>query len=257
MSKMLDSKAVLEKIRGIENVYNCFKISEIGEIRYDDYAQPILAVEPREDAGEKVLITAGIHGDEPAGVLAVIEFLELFTSRAVDRGYTIIPCVNLWGCDNHSRLNRIGRDVNRDFRYLETQEASLIAQYLSGKAFDLVLDLHEDPYGSKGYYLYCLSNSRAIHDQAEKVIQQVRRLGLPVENRMKVFPFRTRAGIIAVPYWASYLTEIVNRLAFCNWCRTAGVSRNVVVTETPTSIPLEERVAMQLLSLETLTEQDR
>jgi len=192
--------------------------------------------------------------NEPGGILATIDLLKTLTCKPVNKGYTIIPYVNPWGYDNRSRLNRMNCDVNRDFRDPGTQEALVIARYLSGKRFDLVLDLHEDPYDSKGYYLYCLSSGRAIFEKAEKVIHQILNLGFPIENKMKIFPFRTRSGIITIPYWASYITKIVNRLAFCNYSRTMGISRNIVVTETPTFIPLEERVELQLLSIETLTD---
>jgi hypothetical protein len=249
---MLDTRIIFEKIRNIEDTRTRLKVSEIGKVRYNGYVQSILTIEPCEKAGENVLITAGIHGDEPAGFLAAIELLDMLTCKRVRRGVTVIPCINPWGSDHRSRANGVHRDVNRDFNNLKTQEASVIARYLSGREFDLVLDLHEDPRDSQGYYLYCLSKSKTVLEKAERVIQRIRHLGFPVESKMKIFPFQTKNGITPIPYWASYVTKVVHRLAFCHYCRTMGISNNIVVTETPTSIPLKARVELQLLSIQTL-----
>ena len=251
---MLDTKTILERIKSIKDIHKCFNISKVGEINYDDYSCPILAIDPCEKANRSVLVTAGIHGNEPAGILAATELLKILVSEPTSTGYTVIPCINPWGSDHDSRANGIDRDINRDFRNPRTQEASAIVRYLSGRAFDLVLDLHEDPCHSRGYYLYCLSNSHTVFQKAAKAVHRIRDLGCPLESRIKIWPFSTRNGIVRIPYWASHITKLVDCMAFCNYCRTEGISENVVVTETPTFVPLEERVALQLLSIETLAE---
>jgi hypothetical protein len=254
---MLDTKTIIDKIENIANIHKHFKLSEIGEIRYQDYSQSILAIESYKKVDANTLIVAGIHGDEPAGVLATMKVLETLTSRPMSKGHTIIPCVNPWGRDHHSRVNGAGRDINRDFWNPKTQEAAAVIRYLSGKEFDLVLDLHEDPESRRGAYLYCLAQSAIMVEKAENAIHQMHSFGLPIERRLKTLPFQKRSGLVHIPYWASTITKLVRVLSFCNYCRIMGISENIVVTETPTCISLDRRVELQLLSIQTLSEQGK
>ena len=76
-----------------------------------------LAKEPRLT----VYISTGIHGDEPAGPLALVELLE---ANAWPSGVNLIacPCLNPTGFPNNTRENRTGTDLNRDYRHIETRE---------------------------------------------------------------------------------------------------------------------------------------
>ena len=56
----------------------------------------------------RILISAGIHGDEPAGVETVCAFLEneLYKNFLKDWEFTILPCINPAGYDAGTRNNR-------------------------------------------------------------------------------------------------------------------------------------------------------
>src|SRR5688572_25452721 len=61
---------------------------------------------------------AGVHGDEPAGCAALVEFVEgLVADPARARGYDLFvyPIVNPTGCEDGTRTNRAGKDLNREF----------------------------------------------------------------------------------------------------------------------------------------------
>src|SRR3990172_9734506 len=116
--------------------------------------------------GEKgVFLSAGMHGDEPAGVEALLRFIELSsrkTGEGIKKGYkkyqfTIIPCMNPTGIEKGIRENIKGTDLNRKFggrAGKDTPEEVMIVQRaVEGKRFDLYIDFHED-IEVEGFYLY-------------------------------------------------------------------------------------------------------
>ena len=120
-----------------------------------------------------VLISAGVHGDEPAGPLAVLELMRK-NNPALSRSvhWCISPMLNPTGFDKNTRENRKGVDLNRDFRNTRSIEVELLMNKLETcGTFDLALMLHED-WESSGFYLYDLdSNPEA--DLATFIVKKV------------------------------------------------------------------------------------
>ena len=71
----------------------------------------------------RLLITAGFHGEEPAGPLTLAEhFVELLAyANARDVGLTVYPCINPSGFVGGHRYNASGEKPNNDFLRYETQ----------------------------------------------------------------------------------------------------------------------------------------
>src|SRR5205085_2946935 len=66
----------------------------------------------------RIGIFAGIHGDEPAGTHALVEFLQLITrepSIADDYLIRAYPICNPTGFREGTRENQAGADLNREF----------------------------------------------------------------------------------------------------------------------------------------------
>ena len=103
---------------------------------------------------KRVLLSGGVHGDEPAGPEAVLAFLE---RNPVDllRHFTflILPCVNPFGYVHNRRENREGEDINRSFSEAGVREGEIVRRILKGKRFDLYVDFHED-WEATGFYMY-------------------------------------------------------------------------------------------------------
>lgn len=106
----------------------------------------------------RILLSAGIHGDEAAGPLAILEHL------AADGFYhqfewAIFPALNPSGLLLGSRENAQGIDLNRDFKNRKAIESRFfIDQIENFSSFDLHLSLHEDWEYDKAY-LYELNSS--------------------------------------------------------------------------------------------------
>ena len=64
----------------------------------------------------RVLLTGGVHGDEPAGVEAVLGFVEEDMSPWLEQvEFTVVPWVNPVGYVRDTRDNGDGADINRSF----------------------------------------------------------------------------------------------------------------------------------------------
>jgi murein peptide amidase A len=125
----------------------------------------------------KVIVSAGIHGDEPAGTLALLEFLEKGGFNDAFE-WLIFPALNPSGLLAGTRENAELRDVNRDFKSCQSAESCFyIRQLQAHDRFDLHLCLHEDWEYEKAY-LYEL-NSGGSASISSEVLQVIERcLGL-------------------------------------------------------------------------------
>ena len=57
------------------------------------------------EGGDAVYLCAGVHGDEPAGVLGLLEWAEENARLLSARDVLILPCFNPWGLVNNSRVD--------------------------------------------------------------------------------------------------------------------------------------------------------
>ena len=56
------------------------------------------------DTPKHVLITSGMHGDEPAGVESVLQFLERDNTALLKNfSFLVIPCINPYGYVHNTR----------------------------------------------------------------------------------------------------------------------------------------------------------
>ncbi len=108
------------------------------------------------DRVRRVYLSAGIHGDEPAGPLALQRLLEA-DAWPRDAAVWLLPCLNPTGFPLNRRENASGVDLNRDYRHQLTPEVRAHIAWLERQpAFDVTLCLHED-WESHGFYLYELN----------------------------------------------------------------------------------------------------
>jgi protein MpaA len=111
----------------------------------------LLCAEVGDSERPAIHLAAGVHGDEPAGVLAL---LALAQERRFDPrfSYRIWPCTNPTGFAAGTRENADGDDINRSFgRGGGTPEARAIVMANRDRKFVLALDLHEDDEASEPY----------------------------------------------------------------------------------------------------------
>lgn len=138
-------------------------------------------------------ISAGIHGDEPAGPLAVLRLL-LEDKWPADADITLIPCLNPIGFTLNRRENGSGIDLNRDYLHLRSDEIRAHIAWLEKQSrFDLCLCLHED-WESHGFYVYEI-NLDNKPSPAEAIIREVSKV-CPVDMSDVIEGRPAKNGII-------------------------------------------------------------
>ena len=96
----------------------------------------------------RIGIFAAIHGDEPEGAAALVNFLQVLDQQpdfARDFCIFAYPVCNPTGYEDQTRYSRRGHDLNREFwnNSSEPEVRSLQAE-LSCHAFDGIISLHSD-----------------------------------------------------------------------------------------------------------------
>jgi protein MpaA len=119
----------------------------------------------------RIYISAGIHGDEPAGPLAALRLLS--ENRWPENAEIVFcPCLNPVGFAANTRTNGHGIDLNRDYLDFRSPEMRAhVAWLVQQPDFDLCLCLHED-WESQGFYVYEL-NPDAMATFAEAIVAGV------------------------------------------------------------------------------------
>ena len=118
-----------------------FRVDQFSEVA----GCPLLALTKRTPGPRsRIYLSAGIHGDEPAPPLALLELIEagVFDSRAV---WFICPLLNPLGFTRGTRENADGLDLNRDYKHLRSAEIQAHRGWLRRQPnFDLTFCVHED-----------------------------------------------------------------------------------------------------------------
>jgi hypothetical protein len=166
----IDPLAFATQIEAAARTQN-FRVERFGQIG----DLPLIALTKRTSGPRpRIYLSAGIHGDEAAPPLALLELIQrgIFDSRAV---WFVCPLLNPAGCARRTRENLDGLDLNRDYKALRSLEIQAHARWLRRQPnFDLTICVHED-WEARGYYLYELnpagrpSLARAMLDAAASV----------------------------------------------------------------------------------------
>lgn len=201
---------------------------------------------PRRPGGKRVYLSSGIHGDEPAGPLALLELLK--TDSLPDSiEFTLCPIINPVGLEKGSRENGNGCDLNRDFfNPAQPETQALVAFLESKKGYDLSICLHED-WEATGFYLYCLGDLAAKRI-AEDAITAIGPMG-PIDRADQIDGFASADGVIYRPKPLDFSLREDWPEAFYLCSKSQHMHFTL---ETPSAFPLEQRIRMQALAVRTI-----
>lgn len=217
------------------------RVSVIGKVS----GKPLYCIAILSNENSKnVLLSAGIHGDEPAGPEAILRMLENASYEEWFNGinFYILPCINPTGYGAGTRENLQKVDINRSFANNRAKEAVIIKDFVRGKRFDLFLEFHED-WEYEGFYLYELYRGRKERFGA-KIIRELRRKRFKIHSGI-ADGRTTRGGIVQVgraPGWPSGVPPVMPLyLSKYN-------TDHIITCETPSRLDLESRIQMHLSS---------
>lgn len=153
--------------------------------------------EGRKNA-RKLFISAGMHGDEPAGPLAIWRLLKQ-NRWPDDIDLWVYPCLNPTGFQQNQRENKNGVDLNRQYHLPPDAEAEVKAhvQWLKRQPrFDAAICLHED-WESNGFYVYDLGGD-ASNSMVRSVLAAVEKV-CPIDRSNMIDGMPARDGIMQIP----------------------------------------------------------
>ncbi len=169
----------------------------------------------------------------------MLRFLERDNTRLLQRfKFLILPCINPYGYVHNTRDNKQGLDLNRLFGETGIVEVDIVKEAIKERRFDFCIDFHED-WEAAGVYLYeAQCNERWIGPEITRQIEKIGRIDgevgesdLPIADGVfQVDPAWGDAGL--APYLFGSHAE------------------HVMICETPTSWPLDQRTAAHLAALD-------
>jgi len=130
----------------------------------------------------KLLIHCGTHGDEYEVTDFVMEALIKY--EKILPSFVFVPCVSPSAVENKTRVNNLGKDMNREFfTDSEDHEVQANINIIQDKKFELFVSFHEDPLETN-YYLYdvgyrktknefVLKHNRLLKDRGVKLLNGV------------------------------------------------------------------------------------
>jgi protein MpaA len=233
--EMIDIRAALRDIKAAahQRGWTAEAFGQQAEFNLFALHRPLLSLRTSHSA-LRIYLSAGIHGDEPAGPLAALRLLQ--ENRWPENAELwFCPCLNPAGFVLNRRENADAKDLNRDYRHLETAEVRAHIAWLERQPkFDLCLCLHED-WESHGFYLYEL-NPDHRPSLAETIVAHIAK-GCPIDLSPIIEGREAKGGIIRPnldpatrPQWAEAFYLIVNQ------------TRLSYTLEAPSDFPLPTRV---------------
>jgi hypothetical protein len=229
---------VLDPARYLADVTDAAKAAGFSVHRFAEIAgHPMIALTWRTRGPRpRIYVSAGIHGDEPAGPLTVLHLLRtgVFDERAV---WFVCPLLNPLGFTRRTRENADGIDLNRDYRSLRSAEIQAHARWLGRQPnFDLTLCVHED-WEAQGYYLYELNPSgrRSLAPEMIAAVSSV----CPLETARIIDGREVDEPAIIRPSADPLTRELWPESIYLH----AHHTRLGYTLESPSTAPIERRVA--------------
>jgi hypothetical protein len=182
-----------------------------------------------------IYISAGIHGDEPAGTEGLIAWAQKNTRLLRSRPFLLVPCINPWGLVNNSRTDAMRRDLNRAFQNDDVPEIAALKRLIAGRRFSLAMTLHED-YDAQGIYIYELKAQ--VPHWGEALLRAARPY-LPADRRTMIEGREASGGLVRPVLDLTIFEEI--GLPEAVSLHLAGCPR-VFTLETPSEYSLDRRV---------------
>ncbi len=190
-----------------------------------------------------IYLSAGIHGDEPAGPLAMLALLQQ-GKLSPEITWSLCPALNPSGLMAGTRENATGHDLNRDYLVRETQEVAAHAKWLDFLPTpDLFISLHED-WETTGFYFYEIRLGEDSPQLAREILAAVRP-HFSAEPGPEIDGHEVREN-----GWIYHAAEpdLEDGWPEAIWLAKSGCPLSFTF-ETPSQAPLDRRVAAHLAAV--------
>jgi len=239
-----------EQVAFISTLGVNFSTKILSYITYSSEKYPIFKITYNKNTinKKKYLVLCGVHGNEPAPVYAIKDFLLELNSNKVNTSnpqVDFLYIVNPWGFEKNNRYNINNIDVNRDFLTFTTQEAQVIKNNINLSEYECVFDFHEG--NTKGYYLYFYSKKyEAI---ANNIIDLYKVNNVPIENDYIDVKLKTINGKIFVPWYAKMYMKHNKTITTTLWSYDNGIEKSFTIESSKNrSIDERKRIIKEILA---------
>jgi protein MpaA len=196
-----DLRALLHPLREFTGLREVLTPSVVGELVCNGrrYEIPRLHFSGPKAGRDQIRLGlfAGIHGDEPAGCSALVQFAAALASdpaRAGGYELMIYPVINPTGYERGIRENHAGLDLNREFWCGSmAPEVRLVERELRAQRFDGIITLHADDT-CEGVYGY--AHGRTLEEALLRPALKAAARFLPLDGRAMIDGFAAREGLI-------------------------------------------------------------
>lgn len=246
-----DLRALHESIANLGRLGPFLQNSFAGTFDFEDapYGIPrvVFTGPPAAHDPIRLAIFGGLHGDEPASVLAPIVFLERLAAepeRATGYELAVYPLLNPVGYARGTRSNGAGLDLNRQFWLGSNHpEIRAIERELTRTRFHGLITLHADDT-CEGIYGYTRGHvlNEALLEPALRSASYV----IPRDHRSKIDGFLARDGKIEACFEGVLSAPAGQRPRPFD-----------LIFETPALAPLDRQIEAMVTALDTLLDEYR
>lgn len=240
--------------------HDSIESKKVGPIAFgrDELYLPFFNSRANGESKPLVIITGGIHGDEPSGVYAAAQFVKHHLHEFHQFRFAVFPCLNPGGFVLNTRANPQQFDLNRVFAEESiAEEVRLVTAEMAQLAPEAiaVFDLHEDhPHTACDfapqdpapcqYYMYQRSAGSQF-DIAEQMVTALADRGFPICRWERIYGDSCRNGVIRVDDSHRHAR---NMPTMGRYLSSRG-AKAVLTTEVPGNWRLEHKVEAHLTAL--------
>lgn len=235
----------LEPVSGLPGV----QFENLGSFESDNanYSLPRFSLRgPNSSDPIRIGIFAAIHGDEPAGALAAVQFLaEIARDPAFIENFLlqIYPLCNPTGFEDNTRHSRRGKDLNREFwRSSIEPEIEILEHELRTQHFSGIVQLHADDT-SGGLYGFVRGHT-LTENLLRPALLEAGKI-LPRNVSATIDGFAARDGIIYQSYEGILAAPLQSEPPF------------EIILETPHYAPVDSQVKALVVAIRTILSEYR
>lgn len=234
---------MIDHRKSVEELYESFEVlvqqyswKKEEMYKLDDYSV-FTYITPK--SGNSIWLTSGIHGEEPAGPIAISESIDFLGKLGKQYPLVLRPLCNPLGYSKNTRYFSGEGDWKKGKSVSDLPEfrKNIVNMYESYPCL-ISIDLHEDAdpkVTPDKFYIYSQGKSGLDDPVAKAVFETFKKTGMNyLENGKTRFGEEVRNGMIG-PVGDSSIDEFIASLG----CPT------VIVTETPGGLDLRTRIEAQ------------